>query len=109
MPSKKSKKDGAKESVALLKESTQWFVSLKIPVRESVFKVKEENWDRPKFGERSHEETLQQERCARRAAWDLAKIFTSSRMRTKLPFISYSSKGNAGTHFEKTRGARIRG
>ena len=27
----------------------------------------------PKFGERSHEETLHQERCARKAAWDLAK------------------------------------
>ena len=32
----------------------------------------------PKFGERSHEETLHQERCARRAAWDLAKKKTSS-------------------------------
>ena len=28
---------------------------------------------RQKFGERSHEETLHQERCARKAAWDLAK------------------------------------
>ena len=28
----------------------------------------------PKFEERSQEETLHQERCARRAAWDLAKI-----------------------------------
>ena len=28
----------------------------------------------PKFGERSHEETLHQGRCARKAAWDLAKI-----------------------------------
>ena len=27
----------------------------------------------PKFEERSHEETLTQERCARKAAWDLAK------------------------------------
>ena len=27
----------------------------------------------PKFGERSHEETLIQEGCARKAAWDLAK------------------------------------
>ena len=40
----------------------------------------------PKFGERSHEETLHQERCARRVAWDLAKIFSSSRIRTKLRF-----------------------
>ena len=27
----------------------------------------------PKFGERSHEETLPQERCPRRVAWDLAE------------------------------------
>ena len=33
----------------------------------------------PEFGERSREETLHQERCARRAAWDLANIFTSSK------------------------------
>ena len=38
----------------------------------------------PKFEERSHEETLHQEGYARRASWDLGKIFTSSRMRTKL-------------------------
>ena len=41
----------------------------------------------PKIRERSHEETLHQKRCARREAWDLSKIFTSSRMRTKLRFI----------------------
>ena len=29
----------------------------------------------PKFGERSQEDTLHQERCARKAAWDLAKHF----------------------------------
>ena len=41
----------------------------------------------PKVGERSHEETLHQERCARKAVWDLAKIFTRSRIRIKLRFI----------------------
>ena len=40
----------------------------------------------PKFEDRSHEETLTPERCARRAAWDLAKILTSSRIRTELRF-----------------------
>ena len=83
----------------------------KIPIRESLFYGKSENWDQmtpsnsprargteekfgkervhreelsrsgslmsavlaPKFGERSHAETLHQERCARRVAWDLAK------------------------------------
>ena len=41
----------------------------------------------PKLEETSHEETLHQERCARRVAWNLAKIFTSSRMRTNLRFV----------------------
>ena len=47
----------------------------------------------PKFEERSHEETLHQERCARGVAWNLAKIFTSSIMRTKLRFILLSKPG----------------
>ena len=38
----------------------------------------------PKFGERSHEDTLHHERCAHKAAWDSAKTCTSSRIRTKL-------------------------
>ena len=38
----------------------------------------------PEFVERSQEETLQQERCARGEAWNLAKIFTSSRIKTEL-------------------------
>ena len=41
----------------------------------------------PKFGERSHEETLHQERCVRKAAWDLANIFTNSRIHTELRSI----------------------
>ena len=41
----------------------------------------------PKFEERAHEEILHQERCARGVAWNLAKIFTSPIMRTKLRFI----------------------
>ena len=35
--------------------------------------------------------------CARKAAWDLAKIFTCSRMRAKLRLFFYCSQGNAGT------------
>ena len=42
----------------------------------------------PKYEERSHEETLHQEGCARRAAWDLANFFTSSGIRTKTTFFS---------------------
>ena len=37
-----------------------------------------------RFEERSQGETLKQERCARREAWNLAKIFTLKKMRTKL-------------------------
>ena len=40
-----------------------------------------------KFKNRSHEETLQQERCARKAAWNLANIFLSSRIRIQIRFI----------------------
>ena len=32
----------------------------------------------PKFGERSHEETLHQEGCVRRAAWDLANKYSQT-------------------------------
>ena len=110
--SKKSKKGGAKGSVALLKESIQlgcvsqdshprksilrkngklgsnhavkfskgtWH-QIKIrerkgPSREIVqqFETHDRNLCAPKFEEWSQEETLHQEGCARRAAWDLGK------------------------------------
>ena len=41
----------------------------------------------PNFEDRSHEETLHQERCARKTAGFWRKIFRSSRIRTKLRFI----------------------
>ena len=48
----------------------------------------------PKVEERSHEETLHQERCARNSVWYLAKIFKSSRIRTILRLtFSVTSKG----------------
>ena len=108
-PSKKSKKRGVKGSVSLLKRSTyNWVVYLKILIRENLFHVNQENWDRntpsntwhqikirerkgpsrgiiqkcapherspcaPQFEEISHEETLHQERSARKGALDLAK------------------------------------
>ena len=125
---KKSKKGGAKGSVATLKESMQvGCVSQDSYLRKSTlrepgmlgsnrpskFSKGKSTWHQiairerkgpsrgiiqkcapherspcaPKFGERSHEETLHQERCARKAVWDLAKIFTSSRIRIKLRFI----------------------
>ena len=111
-PNKKSKKGGAKGSVAILKESIQLgCVSPNFNPRKSIprepgklavkhsAKFSKGTWhqirtrerkgpsrgvtqkwtphDRspcaPKCGERSHEETLIQERCARKAAWDFAK------------------------------------
>ena len=48
----------------------------------------------PELKERSHEETLHQERCARKAVWDMAQTFKSSRIRTKLRLtFSLKSKG----------------
>ena len=41
----------------------------------------------PKFEERTPEETSRQEECARKAVWDLAKKYVSSRPRTMLRFI----------------------
>ena len=111
-PSKKSKKGGAKGSVALVKESTQLgCVSQDSHPRKSILreqgklgskhtvKFSKGTWHQikirerkgpsrglipkcapherspcaPKFEERSHEETLHQERCTHRVAWDLAK------------------------------------
>ena len=97
---------GAEGSVALLKESTQLgCVSQDSHPRESMLReegkfgskravkfskakceLHERNLCAPQFGERSHEEALIQERCARKVAWDSANKITSSRMRTKLRF-----------------------
>ena len=52
---------------------------------------------------------LDQEGCARRGAWDLAKIFTSSRMRTKLGFIILSGQGECQHPLQEiSRKSRIR-
>ena len=110
-----SKKGGAKRSVVSLKESTQpGCVSQdseggKLGSRHARIKIRErrcpsrgiiqkcEPHERspcaPKFGERSHEDTLHQETCARKAAWDLANILTSSRIRTKLRFTLLPKRG----------------
>ena len=43
----------------------------------------------PKFDERSQDETLQQERCARRAAWDLVEIFHKPK-NSDIRYVLYS-------------------
>ena len=124
---KKSKKGGAKGSVALLKESmhmgcaSQDSYPTKSVLREqgklgSKHTVKfskctlhqieirerkgpsqgiipkcefhERSLCAPKFDERSHEETLHQERCARGVAWNLAKLFYKFKIsRKKREFV----------------------
>ena len=46
----------------------------------------ERNPRAPKFEDRTHQETLNQENQARGVAWDWRKVFTSSKKRTKLRF-----------------------
>ena len=61
-----------------------------------------------KFEERSHEETLHQEGCARRVARNLSKSLEAQECGPSYAEYSYWSNDNAGTHFEKTGRARIR-
>ena len=64
----------------------------------------------PKFVERSLQDTLQQERCARRVAWNLAEnLYKLQKLDEATLLLSYWSKGNAGAHFKIARGSRIRG
>ena len=59
--------------------------------REELSKKCEHHWVvpcAPKFGERSHEETLQEERCARRVAWDQANIFYKLKNADKATFYT---------------------
>ena len=63
-----------------------------------------------KFEERSREITLQQEGCARKAAWDLAKsIYKLKKCWQSFLLLSYWSQGNAGAHLKITTGKRVRG
>ena len=138
-PNKRSKKGGAKGSVAILKECTQLVVNLEILIRENLFYVKRECWDR-----HTHRQILQRHlapssnsgkkgsiaRYSPKVSVVLARQNSGTdleprKMRPQSSvgfgktylqaqefgqsFFVYScwSKGNAGTHFEKTRGARI--
>ena len=70
---------------------------------------------RQKIEDRSHEETLNQERCARQAAWDLArniyKLKNSDRTTFCTPIEDREHKemimAPAAAFVKKTRGARI--
>ena len=48
---------------------------------------------RQEFEERSHKETLHQERCAREAAWDLAKNICKPNKLDKTTFYIPTEKG----------------
>ena len=61
----------------------------------------------PKFEDRSLEETVHQEGCARKAAWDLAK--KTQEFGQSYVLFSWWSKGNVDTcRFKETRRARVR-
>ena len=96
-PNKRSNKGGPKGSVAMSKESGQLgcvsedFFREKCVLRERERKVPSRGiilkWsphERCPCRERSHEETLHQERCARKAAWDLARNIYKLKIQTKL-------------------------
>ena len=53
---------------------------------------------RQKFGERSREETLHQERCARKAAWDLATNIYELKNLDKTTFYTPIGKRDVGTN-----------
>ena len=148
-PNKKSKKDSAKGSVALLRELTLMnCVSQDPHPKNSILrregqlgsshtvkfsrgtwrqiKIRErkgpslgiiqkcEPYQRspcaPKFVERSQAETLQQERCARRVAWNLAKNLYKLKNVDKTTFYCpVEARAMLGAHFTITKGARIRG
>ena len=58
----------------------------------------------PKFEERLQEETLHQERCARRVAWDLAKRTYKLKNADKTTFLlSYRSQGGAARPLRKVQ------
>ena len=62
------------------------------------------------FEERSQDETLHQERCARRVPWDLAKkCLKTHTCGWSYALLSCWSQCNAGAHFKLSRGTRIRG
>ena len=61
---------------------------------------------RQNFEDRTLLETLRQERCARREAWDSTNNVFKLKGQGHVP-LAYV--GNVGTLVEKARGARIRG
>ena len=90
-PSKMKEKCG-KGSVALLKESIQLgCVFQDKGPSQGVFQKcepQERNPCAPKFEDGTQEETLQQARCARRKAWDLAKNVCNLKAKDKATFYS---------------------
>ena len=67
----------------------------------------------PKFVERSQQDTLQQERCARRVAWNLASFFDSNSRILEKATIYFlvedwetKNDASAGTYFTIARGER---
>ena len=104
-PSKKSKKSGGKGSVVLLKESIH-LCCVVCPKCEP----QERNPYAPKFEDRTFQETLQQERCARRSMGLGEKKSTSSK-KQGLGYILLPTEAwvMPAPSSKEARGARIRG
>ena len=63
----------------------------------------------PKFEERTQDETLEQERCARREAWDLANNVKRLKKEEKgHVLLTCRSLGNAGTPLRKKKKPEVR-
>ena len=78
--------------------------------REGKGPSQERNPCEPKFEDRTLQETLQQERCARREAWDLAKNVFMLKTRDKATFHSPTEAWvMPAPSSEKARGTRISG
>ena len=65
----------------------------------------ERNLCAPRIEERTQDEPLHQERCARKIAWDLAINVHKLKNKDKAMFYS----PNAGAHFKNSKETRIRG
>ena len=95
--SKERRKMGSKHAVKFSKGTWHHidFRERKSPSRGVTEKCEphERNPCASMFEERAQEETLHQERCARRVAWNLAKIFASSKIWIKLRFTRLLNPG----------------
>ena len=126
-PAKSERKVVLKDQLRFWSSLYNWFVCLKILIRESLFYVNKENWDqstpsnspralgtKSKFGkEMVHREGSSRGVVAPRRMRPQSGRFGEKYLKAQefgQSYVSYSrwSKGNASTHFEQSRWSRIR-